>query len=92
MYFVIEVFTEPFSIDEEIVKDKNKILGYVVTFDDMTEFFKIQYYGLAFDTAAILYVNSLFLLLSFIPLIVNGEVPASLPAFARLRIERNSHI
>ena len=26
MYFVIEVFTEPFSIDEEIVKDKNKIL------------------------------------------------------------------
>ena len=26
MYFVIEVFTEPFSIDEEIVKDKNKII------------------------------------------------------------------
>ena len=26
MYFVIEVFTEPFSVDEEIVKDKNKIL------------------------------------------------------------------
>ena len=25
-----------------IEKDKNKILGYVVTFDDMTEFFKIQ--------------------------------------------------
>jgi hypothetical protein len=25
MYFVIEVFTEPFSTDEEIVKDKNKI-------------------------------------------------------------------
>ena len=26
IYFVIEVFTEPFSIDEEIVKDKNKII------------------------------------------------------------------
>ena len=25
MYFVIEVFTEPYSIEEEIVKDKNKI-------------------------------------------------------------------
>ena len=26
MYFVIEIFTEPFSLEEEIVKDKNKIL------------------------------------------------------------------
>jgi len=26
MYFIIEVFTEPFSMEEEIVKDKNKIL------------------------------------------------------------------
>jgi len=26
MYFVIEIFTEPFSLDEEIVKDKSKIL------------------------------------------------------------------
>jgi hypothetical protein len=25
MYFIIEVFTEPFSTEEEIVKDKNKI-------------------------------------------------------------------
>jgi hypothetical protein len=25
MYFIIEVFTEPFSLDEEIVRDKNKI-------------------------------------------------------------------
>ncbi len=25
MYFVIEVFTEPYSIDEDIVKDKSKI-------------------------------------------------------------------
>jgi uncharacterized pyridoxamine 5'-phosphate oxidase family protein len=26
MYFIIEVFTEPFSTEEEIVKDKAKIL------------------------------------------------------------------
>jgi hypothetical protein len=26
MYFIIEVFTEPYSLDESIVKDKNKIL------------------------------------------------------------------
>jgi len=25
MYFVIEVFTEPYSLEEEIVRDKNKI-------------------------------------------------------------------
>ncbi|WP_299390386.1 LTA synthase family protein [uncultured Gelidibacter sp.] len=32
------------------------------------EFFKLSYYGLAFDTAAILYVNLLFIVLSIIPL------------------------
>ncbi len=26
MYFIIGVFTEPFSIEEEIVKDKDKII------------------------------------------------------------------
>jgi len=26
MYFVIEMFTEPYSLDEELVKDKNKII------------------------------------------------------------------
>ena len=25
MYFVIEIFTEPYSLDEELVKDKEKI-------------------------------------------------------------------
>ena len=39
--------------------------------DSVAEFFKIQYHGLAFDTTAILYVNSLFILLSLIPLIIN---------------------
>ncbi|WP_027124775.1 LTA synthase family protein [Gelidibacter mesophilus] len=32
------------------------------------EFFRLSYYGLAFDTAAILYVNSLFIILSLLPL------------------------
>lgn len=32
------------------------------------EFFSLSYYGLAFDTAAILYVNALFVLLSILPL------------------------
>jgi uncharacterized pyridoxamine 5'-phosphate oxidase family protein len=26
MYFVIEIFTEPYSLDEDIIKDKNKII------------------------------------------------------------------
>jgi DNA-directed RNA polymerase beta' subunit len=26
MYFVIEVFTEPYALEEEIVRDKNKII------------------------------------------------------------------
>lgn len=34
----------------------------------VSEFFKLSYYGLAFDTAAILYVNGLFILLSLLPL------------------------
>jgi len=35
--------------------------------DSISEFFRLYYYGLAFDTTAILYVNSLFILLSIIP-------------------------
>jgi hypothetical protein len=29
MYFVIEIFTEPHSLEEEIVKDKEKVLTIV---------------------------------------------------------------
>ena len=36
--------------------------------DSVSEYFRLYYYGLAFDTTAILYVNSLFILLSIIPL------------------------
>ena len=37
----------------------------------LSEFLNISYYGIAFDTTAILYVNSLFVLLSILPLFVN---------------------
>ncbi len=36
--------------------------------DSISEFFRLYYYGLAFDTTAILYVNSLFILLSILPI------------------------
>ncbi len=35
------------------------------------EFFRIAYYGLTFDTSAIIYINSLFILLSLLPLCIN---------------------
>jgi phosphoglycerol transferase MdoB-like AlkP superfamily enzyme len=37
------------------------------------EYFRLSYYGTAFDTTAILYVNSLFILLSIIPIIINTK-------------------
>ncbi|OBX22006.1 phosphoglycerol transferase MdoB-like AlkP superfamily enzyme [Gelidibacter algens] len=40
----------------------------VLEVHSVSEFFRLSYYGLAFDTAAILYVNLLFILLSIIPL------------------------
>lgn len=40
----------------------------VVEVSSVGEFFKLSYYGLAFDSAAILYVNLLFILLSMVPL------------------------
>ena len=40
--------------------------------DSISEFFRLYYYGLAFDTTAILYVNSLFILLSITP--VRGTI------------------
>ena len=39
----------------------------------ISEFLNICYRGLAFDTAAILYVNSLFILLSLLPLLINTK-------------------
>ncbi len=40
----------------------------VLEVHSVSAFFKLSYYGLAFDTAAILYVNGLFILLSILPL------------------------
>ena len=50
-----------------------RVLFFVYNYDvlevnSLSEFFKLSYYGLAFDTAAILYVNMLFILMSIIPL------------------------
>lgn len=39
--------------------------------DSFGEFFRLAYYGIAFDTTAILYLNSLFILLSILPLFIN---------------------
>jgi phosphoglycerol transferase MdoB-like AlkP superfamily enzyme len=42
--------------------------------DSITEFFSLQYYGLAFDTTAILYVNLLFILFSILPFWKNTAI------------------
>ena len=39
--------------------------------DNIGEFFRLAYYGIAFDTTAILYLNLLFILLSILPLFIN---------------------
>ena len=39
--------------------------------ESVGEFFSLAYHGLIFDTAAILYLNALFILLSILPLFIN---------------------
>ena len=41
--------------------------------DSTYEFFRLYYHGLAFDTTAILYSNSLFIILSIIPAVINTK-------------------
>ena len=41
--------------------------------DDLYTLLKLCYYGLAFDTTALLYVNSLFIILSILPLKINKQ-------------------
>lgn len=41
--------------------------------ESVSQYFKLAYYGTAFDTTAILYVNAVFILLSLIPLIINAK-------------------
>lgn len=45
----------------------------LITIDSIEHYLKLAYYGTAFDTTAILYVNSAFILLSLIPLIINTK-------------------
>lgn len=41
--------------------------------DSVSEFFRLAYHGLTFDTTAILYVNGLFILFSVLPLWINTK-------------------
>lgn len=45
----------------------------IVAVDSLSEFLRLSYYGLAFDTTAILYVNGLFILLSILPFFINTK-------------------
>ena len=46
----------------------------IVEVASISEFLKISYHGLAFDTTAILYINGLFILLSILPFFINTTV------------------
>jgi phosphoglycerol transferase MdoB-like AlkP superfamily enzyme len=53
-----------------------RVLFYVynsetVEVDSISEFLRISYHGLAFDTTAILYINGLFIVLSVLPFFIN---------------------
>ena len=37
------------------------------------DFFRLAFYGLLFDTAAIIYINLLFIFLSIIPILINTK-------------------
>ncbi|WHF51620.1 sulfatase-like hydrolase/transferase [Chryseobacterium gotjawalense] len=45
----------------------------LIPVDSISEYLNLAYHGIAFDTTAILYVNSLFILLSLIPVIINTQ-------------------
>ncbi len=45
----------------------------LIPIDGISEYFNIAFHGIAFDTTAILYVNSLFILLSLVPIIINTK-------------------
>ncbi|QEC77428.1 LTA synthase family protein [Mucilaginibacter ginsenosidivorax] len=44
---------------------------HLLAVDNLSTLLKLCYYGMAFDTTALLYVNSLFILLSVLPLTIN---------------------
>ncbi|MFM2229695.1 MAG: Phosphoglycerol transferase [Bacteroidota bacterium] len=45
----------------------------LIKIDSWTDLFPLAYHGLAFDTTALLYINSLFILLSILPLTLNHK-------------------
>ncbi|PZU81207.1 MAG: sulfatase [Chryseobacterium sp.] len=45
----------------------------LIKVDGISEYFNLSYYGTAFDSTAILYVNAVFILLSIIPLVINTK-------------------
>ena len=45
----------------------------LIRIDSVSDYFNVAYHGTAFDTTAILYVNSLFILLSLLPLVINTK-------------------
>ena len=45
----------------------------LIPIDSVSEYLNLAYRGIAFDTTAILYVNSLFILLSIIPIVINTK-------------------
>ena len=45
----------------------------LVEINSFGEFLKLSYHGMAFDTTTILYVNSLFIILSVFPLVINTK-------------------
>ena len=44
----------------------------IIEIDSVWQFLKLCYHGIAFDTTSILYVNSLFIILSILPLKINN--------------------
>ena len=45
----------------------------LIPVDSVSEYLNLAYHGIAFDTTAIFYVNSLFILLSIIPIVINTK-------------------
>jgi phosphoglycerol transferase MdoB-like AlkP superfamily enzyme len=43
----------------------------LIKIDSVSDFVSLAYHGLAFDTTTIIYVNSLFIILSILPLVIN---------------------
>ena len=45
----------------------------LIKIESLSDFFLLSFHGITFDTTAILYINSLFILLSILPLKINTQ-------------------